>query len=209
MIHWRRQWHPTPVLLPGKSHGQRSLVGCRPWGREESDTTERLPFIFPFHALEKEMATHSSVLAWRIPGTGEPGGPSMGSHRVGHDWSDLAAMINYMCIPGFHGSSAGKESACNAGDPGLIPGSGRFPGEEICCSLQYSWASLVAQMVKNLPAMWETWVWSLGWEEEGMATQSSILAWRIPMGRGAWRVAVHGVSKTEVLSTAHICIYHT
>ena len=51
------------------------------------------PFTFPFHALEKEMATHSSVLAWRIPGTGEPGGlPSMGSHSVGHDWSDLAAV---------------------------------------------------------------------------------------------------------------------
>ena len=50
-------------------------------------------FTFHFHALEKEMATHSSVLAWRIPGTGEPGGwPSMGSHRVGHDWSDLAAI---------------------------------------------------------------------------------------------------------------------
>ena len=49
-------------------------------------------FTFHFHALEKEMAAHSSVLAWRIPGTGEPGGlPSMGSHRVGHDWSDLAA----------------------------------------------------------------------------------------------------------------------
>ena len=49
-------------------------------------------FTFHFHALEKEIATHSSVLAWRIPGTGEPGGlPSMGSHRVGHDWSDLAA----------------------------------------------------------------------------------------------------------------------
>ena len=48
-------------------------------------------FTFHFHALQKEMATHSSVLAWRIPGTGEPGGlPSMGSHRVGHDWSDLA-----------------------------------------------------------------------------------------------------------------------
>ena len=82
----RRQWHPTPVLLPGKSHGWRSLVGCSPWGREELDTTERLPFHFHFHALEKEMATHSSVLAWRIPGMAEPGGlPSMGSHRVGHD----------------------------------------------------------------------------------------------------------------------------
>ena len=83
----RRQWHPTPVLLPGKSHGRRSLVGCSPWGREESDTTERhFTFTFHFHALEKEMATHSSVLAWRIPGTEEPGGlPSTGSHRVGHD----------------------------------------------------------------------------------------------------------------------------
>ena len=57
---------PTPVLLPGKSHGWKSLVGCSPWGNEESDTTEGLHF----HALEKEMATRSSVLAWRIPGTG-------------------------------------------------------------------------------------------------------------------------------------------
>ena len=130
----RRQWHPTPVLLPGKSHGQRRLVGCSPWGREESDTKERLHFHFSlsfagegngsplqcsclenprdrgawwasvyrvaqsrtrlsdftftlhFHALEKEMAAHSSVLAWRIPQMEEPGGlPSMGSHRVGHD----------------------------------------------------------------------------------------------------------------------------
>jgi len=66
----RRQWHPTPVLLLGKSHGWRSLLVCI--------------FSFPFHALEKEMAAHSSVLAWRIPGTGEPGGlPSIGPHRVG------------------------------------------------------------------------------------------------------------------------------
>ena len=83
-------WHPTPVLLPGKSHGRRSLVGRSPQGHEESDTTEWLHF--HFHALKKEMATHSSVLAWRISGTGEPGGlPSMGSEKVGHDWSDLAA----------------------------------------------------------------------------------------------------------------------
>ena len=55
--------------------------------------TEQLHFHFLFHVLEKEMATHSSVLAWRIPGTGEPGGlSSMGSHRVGHDWSDLAGL---------------------------------------------------------------------------------------------------------------------
>ena len=58
----------------------------------------------------------------------------------------------------FLGSSAGKESACSTGDPSWIPGSGRPPGEEIGYSLQYSWASQVAQMEKNLPAIWETWV---------------------------------------------------
>ena len=59
-------------------------MGCSPWGRKEPDTTERLHF--HVHALEKEMATHSGVLAWRIPGTGEPGGlPSLQSHRVGHE----------------------------------------------------------------------------------------------------------------------------
>ena len=88
----RRQRQATPVLLPRKSHGQRSLVGCSPWGRKELDTTERLHFHFSLSYIEKEMATHSSVLAWRIPGKGEPDGlPSIGSHRVGHDWSDLAA----------------------------------------------------------------------------------------------------------------------
>ena len=84
---------------------------------------------------------------------------------------------------GFPHSSVGKESTCNARDPSAIPGSGRSAGEGIGYPLQYSWDSLVAQLVKNLPAMWETWVWSLGWEdplEKGKATHSSILAWRIP-----------------------------
>ena len=76
---------------------------------------------------------------------------------------------------------------------------GKIPGEEIGYPLQYSWASLVVQMAKNLPAMWETWVRSLGWEdplEEGMATHYSILAWRIPMDRGAWWATVHGAAKS-------------
>ena len=84
---------------------------------------------------------------------------------------------------GFPDSSAGKESTCNAGNPGSIPGSGRSTGEGIGYPLQYSWASFVAQLVKNLPVMQETWVRSLGWEdplEKGKATHSSILAWRIP-----------------------------
>ena len=84
----RRQWHPTPVLLPGKSHGWRSPVGCSPWGRSESDTTEWLHFHFHLHALEKAMATHSCTLAWKIPCTEEPGRlQSMGSQRVRHDWA--------------------------------------------------------------------------------------------------------------------------
>ena len=80
---------------------------------------------------------------------------------------------------GFPDSSVGKESACNTGDPGSIPGSGRSAGEGIGYPLQYSWASSVAQLVKNLPAMQETWAQSLGWEdplEKGKATHSSIVA---------------------------------
>ena len=67
--------------------------------------------------------------------------------------------------PGFPGSSAGKESVCNTGDPSSIPGSGRSPGEGMGSPLEYSWASLVSQLVKNLPAMRETWVQSLGLED--------------------------------------------
>ena len=78
---------------------------------------------------------------------------------------------------GFPGGSVGKESDCNAGDPGSNPGSGRYVGEGIGYPLQYSWASLVAQLVKNLPAMWEIWEDPL---EKGRATHSSILAWKIP-----------------------------
>ena len=112
-------------------------------------------------------------------------------------------------LQGFLGSSAGKEPACNAGDPSSIPESGSSCGEGIGYPLQYSWASLVAQMAKNQPAMLETWVQFLGWEdllEEGMATCSNILAWRIPMDRGAqW--APWGCTESDTsewLSTQHI-----
>ena len=88
-----------------------------------------------------------------------------------------------MPVEDFPDSSVGKESACNAGDPSSIPGLGRSTGEGIGYPLQYSWASLVAQLVKNLPAVQKTWVPSLGWDdpmEKGKATHSNILAWRIP-----------------------------
>ena len=126
-------------------------------------------FTFHFHALEKEMATHSSVLAWKIPGTGEPGGRlSMGSHRVRYDWSDLAAAAAatstseaYLVV------LVVKNLPVNAGDVrdmGSIPGSGRFP------------------------------------RKEGMATHSSILAWRIPWTEEPGGLTVHRVtnSKTQL-----------
>ena len=104
----------------------------------------------------------------------------------------------------------GKESACNSGDPGLISGVGRFPGEGIEYPLQYSWGSLVAQMVKNPPAMWESWVRSLGQEDplkEEMATLSSSLAWRIPwteepgVGYSPWGRKESGITEH---SSTHI-----
>ena len=100
-------------------------------------------------------------------------------------------MLSSFCLPllkqekGFPHGSVGKESTCNAEDPGLIPGSERFAGEGIGYPLQYSWASLVAQLVKNLPAMWGTWVWfwvgKILWRREQLPT-------------------VHGVTKSRTLS---------
>ena len=132
---------------------------------------------FPGRSADKESACSAGDLG-SIPGLGKSTG-----ERIG-----------------FPCGSAGKESTCNTGDPGLICGSGRFPGEGIGYPLQYSWASLVAETVKNPPAVQETWVRCLDWEDllkEGMATHSSILAWRIPMDRGAWQVIVHGVAKSQ------------
>ena len=96
---WRRQWHPTPVLLPGKFHGRRSLVGCSPWDHWESDTTERLHFHFSLSRIGEGNGNPLQCSCLEIPGTGEPGGlPSMGSYRVGHDWSGLAADLIFISI---------------------------------------------------------------------------------------------------------------
>ena len=112
-----------------------------------------------------------------------------------------------------------KKSACNAGDPGSVPGSGRSPGEGIGYLLQYSWASLVAQLVKNPPATQETWVQSVGWEdplEKGKATHSSILAWRIPgtlqyslwgqLQRVSSSMGLQGVRTTKCISLSLSCL---
>ena len=88
----RRQWQPTPVLLPGKSHGRRSLVGCSPWGHTESDTTEQLHFHFSLSCIGEGNGNPLQCSCLENPRDGEPNGlPSMEPHRVGHDWGDLAA----------------------------------------------------------------------------------------------------------------------
>ena len=119
---WRRKWQSTPVLLPGKSHGQRSLVGYSPWGRKETRLSDFTSLSFRRHFLKYQF-------------------PSL-----------------YTMAP------------CSN------------PSSFLCCAGLF-WASMAAQMVKNLPAMQETQVRSLGWEdplEKGMATHSSILSWKIP-----------------------------
>ena len=119
----------------------------------------------------------------------------------------------YRASPGFPGSSAVKEPTCNAGDLNSIPGSGRFPGGGIVYPLQYYRASLVTQTVKNLPAMWETWVQSVGWEDplkEVMATHSSSClenphGQRSLVGCSPWRRKVSDTP--ERLSTAQQVVY--
>ena len=123
--------------MPGKSHGQRSLVGLSPWGHKESDTTERLHY------------SHYKV----------------NFTILGDSFKRIKDRIYLPLIPdylGFPDSSVGKESACSAGDPGSIPGLERSFGEGIGYPLQYSWASLVVQLVKNLPAMQEESACSAG-----------------------------------------------
>ena len=123
--------------------------------------------------------------------------------EMNQDHSIIFKVALKYCISGLLDSSVGRESTCNAGDPGSIPGSGRSPGEGVGCPLQCSWVSLVAQLVKNLPAMQETWVRFLGWKdplEKEKATHSSILAWRIPW---TWGCKESDTTEQTQLSDLH------
>ena len=95
----RRQWHPAPVLLPGKSQGWRSLVACSPWGCYESDMTERLHFHCSLSSIGGGNGNPLQYSCLGNPTDGGAGGlPSMGSHRVGHDWGNLAAAIKEIMV---------------------------------------------------------------------------------------------------------------
>ena len=94
----RRQWHTTPVLLPGKSHGQRSLVGCSPWGHWELDTTQWLHFHFSLSCIGEGNGNPLQCSCLENPRDGRVWWAAVfGSHRVGHDWSDLAAAAWVRC----------------------------------------------------------------------------------------------------------------
>ena len=144
-IRWRTDRLPTPVFLgfPDGSAGKESACNLGDLGS--------IPGLRRSPAWPGEL--HGLCSPW------------------GHKESDTTEQLSFS---GFRDSSVGKESAYNPGDPSLIPGLGKPGGEGIDYSLQYSWASLVAQLAKNppasretwvLPAMWETWLQSLGWED--------------------------------------------
>ena len=121
-ISLRRQWHPTPVLLPGKSHGWRSLVGCSPWGRKESDTTERFHFDFSLSCIGEGNGNPLQCSCLENPRDGGAWWAAVyGVSRVGHDWSDLAAAAAAACL--FLGMKTidGSLSFCQESDFLLFP----------------------------------------------------------------------------------------
>ena len=173
------------------------------WSKQVKERDSHKSFCCTSYTLCTHTSAHTSV---KFSSTALRGFPITDSTNHGFPRADC---IKWFCIRnlsilgfwywGFLGNSAGKES-CNARDPVSSPGSGRSLGEGIGYPLQCSWAFLVAQMVQNLPAVQETWIQSPDWEnplEEGMAAHTSILAWRIPMDRGAWQATVHGVAKSQ------------
>ena len=152
--------------------------------------------------LQSLQAAGSFPMRWLFESGGQSIGVSIPVSIQGWFPLGLADLVMFKMFKCFPYSSLGKESASNAGDPGSIPGSGRSPGEGIGYQLQYTWFSLVAQLVKNLPAMWETWIWYLGWEDtlkKGMAVHFSILAWKIP-----WTEEPGGLQFMESQSWTHL-----
>ena len=129
--------HPTPVLLFGKSHGWRSLVGCSPWGREQSDTTERLHFHFLLACIGEGNGNPLQCSCLENPRDG--GAWWAAIYGVTQSWTRVKRLSSCSSNPD---SSVCKESTCNAGGPSSIPRLGISAGERIYYPLQYSWAAL-------------------------------------------------------------------
>ena len=157
-MHWRRKWQPTPVFLPGESQGPRSLVGCRLWGHEESDTTERLPVHFSLSCIGE--------------GNGNPLQCScLENPRDGGAW--------WATVYGVAQSRTRLKRLSSSSSSGLFCG---------------VWASLVAQMMKNLPTVR---VRKIPWRRQWHPTPLQHSCLENPMDRGAWWAAVLGVAKSR------------
>ena len=148
----RRQWHPTPALLPRKSHGRRSLEGCSPWGRWGLDMTEQLDFHFSLSCIGEGNGNPLQCSCLENPRNGGAWGlPYMGSHRVGHNWSDLAVgsiycmLVAQLCLTlqphglgparllcpwDFPGKNTGV--GCHSLLQGIFPSQGSNPGLPHC-----------------------------------------------------------------------------
>ena len=194
---------PTRLLCPWHSLGKNTGMGSHSLLQGISPTQgSNLGLLhcmqIPAHLSHQESAIHIHTfpLFWISF-------PFRSSQNIEQSSPCYTVGSHYLFFTkGFPGSSVSKESTCKARDPSWITGLGRSPGEEIGYPFQYSWTSLVAQTVKNQPSVPYTWVQFLGWEdplEEGMATYSTILAWRMPMNRGAWQdCSPWGGKKSEV-----------
>ena len=149
---------PKWEYLPSSRHQIVATPQTKPWGEESQDMKikETGPVSWGANQWKISVSSNSCIFPIKVK------------------------QLNSLTWRRFPDILVSKESACNTGDSGSISGSGRWTGERIGYPRQYSWASLVVQLVKNLPAMWETWVQSMGWEdpvEKGKDTNSSMLAW--------------------------------
>ena len=134
----RRQWHPTPVLLPGKSHGGRSLVGCSPWGRKESDMTERLHFHFSLSCSGEGNGNPFQCSCLENPRDGGAWWTAVYGVTQSRTWLKRLSSSSKWCYWGFPGGSVVKNPPANAGVKALIAGLGRSPGEGNSNPLEYS-----------------------------------------------------------------------
>ena len=138
---WRRQWHPTPILLPGKSHGWRSLVGCSPWSCEESDTTEQLHFHFSLSCTAEGNGNPLQCSCLENPRDGRAWWAAVYGVTESRTWleqlSSSSSIVDLECCTN-SGGSENKESTCDARDLGSVPGLGRSPVGGHDNPLQYS-----------------------------------------------------------------------
>ena len=185
MFHWRKEWQTTSIFLPWEPHEQYEKA-------KRLDTESWTPQVG-----RCPLESSGEIIPERMKGWSQ----CKNNTRL---WMWLVMEVKSNAVRAFLIAQLVKNLPALAGDPGLIPGSGRSTGEGIGYPLQYSWASL-GSAGKESTCKCETWVWSLGWEDplkKGKATHSSILAWRIPwtiQSMGSQRVRHNWVTFTATI----------